>query len=263
MEYQINLCGVNVNYHVTGLGKPVVLLHGWGCNLYIFKDLQAFLSQHFQVYAIDFPGFGKSDCPSYAWGNKEYADMLKFFLTTLTIEKPILLGHSFGGRVAIQVAVDISLNKLILVGSAGIKPARKFSYYLKVYFFKTVKQVFRLPLLNYYRSEVVNFFRAKFGSQDYQSVQDVMQCVLVKVVNQDLKHLMPGIRVPVLLIWGEDDTATPIKDAQLMNRLIKNSGLVVLKNASHYVFLEQARQFAIIVDNFLEKDKLKKNNIET
>jgi pimeloyl-ACP methyl ester carboxylesterase len=82
-----------------------------------------------------------------------------------------------------------------------------------------------------------------------------MQKVFVNVVNQDLKNFMHKINVPTLLIWGENDTATPIKDARIMEKLIPNSGLVILKNCGHYCFLEKSYEFNIIINNFLNKDQ--------
>ena len=85
-----------------------------------------------------------------------------------------------------------------------------------------------------------------------------MRQLLVKSVNEDLKYAMPDIKAPALLIWGENDTATPVSDARTMEKLIPNAGLVVLKNAGHFSFVEKAGEFLIILDNFLQPDK--KNN---
>lgn len=252
--------GLRVHYEVSGEGQPVLLLHGWGANLGTFQHVHKFLEKDFMVYSIDFPGFGESEEPHQPWGIYDYADFTKLFINQFDVQNPILVGHSFGGRVSIIYAAKHPVNKVILVDSAGIKPKRKFNYYVKVYTFKTAKQLFKLPILKNYSDQVINNMRSTFGSSDYKNVAGVMQQTMVKVVNEDLKYLLPDIKAPTLLIWGENDNATPVADAKIMEKIIPNAGLAVLKNASHYSFLDKPNDFLIIIDNFLEKDKVNKND---
>ncbi|WP_163539312.1 alpha/beta hydrolase [Gracilibacillus sp. YIM 98692] len=252
----IELNDLHIHYQVEGKGRSVILLHGWGTSLDLFEDLQKSLSKHFQVYALDFPGFGQSDEPKEAWDVEKYTVMLENFIDKLSIHEPILIGHSFGGRVSIKYAARHQhVHKIILIGSAGVKPKRKLEYYVKVYTFKTLKHILSLPLLRAYKEDMLNKYRGKAGSSDYQSASRVMQQTLSKVVNEDLQHHMPDIQAPTLLLWGRNDTATPVGDAKIMEKLIPNAGLAVLENAGHYVFLEKKGQVAMIVDKFLEEDK--------
>ncbi len=254
MEKDIIINGMNLHYRVSGTGKPIVLMHGWGCDLHIFKQLQAFLEADFTVYNIDFPGFGKSQEPPVAWGTAEYEANFKGFLTALSIENPILIGHSFGGRIAIRTAKDTSVHKMILMGSAGIKPTRTFEYYFKVYSFKTLRFFAELPLIyQLFGKEMLENRRKKAGSADYQKASDIMRGTLSKVVNEDLRHFMPSIKASTLLIYGENDTATPVKDAQIMEKVMPDAGLIVMKNAGHYVFLDQLAQVHTIIHHFLSK----------
>ncbi|SHN35985.1 alpha/beta fold hydrolase [Gracilibacillus kekensis] len=248
---------LNIHYKQTGEGRPVVMLHGWGTKLDLFEDLQHSLSSNFQVTSIDFPGFGESDEPPESWDVRQYTDFLEKLLTKLEIKNPILIGHSFGGRVSIKYADrhQSGVHKIILIGSAGVKPKRKLDYYLKVYSYKTLKKVLNLPVLNRYKEDIIQKYRGKAGSSDYQSASRVMQQTLSKVVNEDLQHHMPNIKAPTLLIWGANDTSTPVEDAKIMEKLIPNAGLALIENAGHYVFLEQKRRVAVIVDTFLEDDK--------
>jgi pimeloyl-ACP methyl ester carboxylesterase len=256
MEKDILINGMNLHYRVSGAGKPIVLMHGWGCDLFIFNKLQAFLEQNFTVYNIDFPGFGKSQEPPIAWGTEEYEINFKAFLKALNIENPILIGHSFGGRIAIRTAKDTPIHKMILMGSAGIKPTRTLEYYFKVYSFKALRFFAELPLVyQLFGKEMIENRRKKAGSADYQKASDIMRGTLSKVVNEDLRHFMPSIKASTLLIYGENDTATPVKDAKIMEKAIPDAGLVVLKNAGHYVFLDQLAQVHAIINNFLAKDK--------
>ncbi|MFZ4545497.1 MAG: alpha/beta fold hydrolase, partial [Saprospiraceae bacterium] len=255
MEKDIQLQGLNFHYKESGEGHPIVLMHGWGCDIHIFAQLEAFLNQHFKVYNIDFPGFGKSQEPPVVWGTAEYEMHFKEFLKALHIENPILIGHSFGGRIAIRVAKDTPIPKMVLMGSAGIKPTRSIEYYFKVYSFKLLKFFAQLPVIyTLFGKEMIESRRKKAGSADYQKASDIMRGTLSKVVNEDLRHFMPKIKASTLLIFGENDTATPVADARIMEKMIPDAGLVVMKNAGHYVFLDQRDQVHAIINNFLAKE---------
>lgn len=258
MSELISINGLKVHYKVTGEGRPVVLLHGWGCTLDIFASMQKMLEQDFKVYSLDFPGFGKSEEPRVAWGMEEYTQWFESFVKELNIENPILLGHSFGGRVSIMYAARNQVHKVVLVDAAGVKPSRSFKYYFKVYSFKLSKKLLPILVGKKKAQQKIEAARNKAGSSDYNAASPVMKQVLVKVVNDDLRRFMPDIKAPTLLIYCENDTATPVKDAEKMNKLIKDSGLVVFKNAGHYSFLDQPYQFNAVLNSFLEKDKLKK-----
>lgn len=128
--------------------------------------------------------------------------MLREFILKQNIEDPILIGHSNGGRVSIRYASEHPVNKVILVDSAGVKPKRKLNYYMKVYSFKTAKKILSLPGLRSRKEEILSSMKKKVGSTDYQNASGVMQQTLVRVVNEDLQHLMPKVTVPTLLVWG-------------------------------------------------------------
>ena len=141
MKEFLTVKGLRTAYHISGTGKQVLLLHGWGCDLQIFKSLQTHLSQRFQVCALDFPGFGESDEPLSAWGTHDYADYVKEFMVAVGFDNPILLGHSFGCRISIVLGAQLPIEKMILVGGAGIKPQRSFKYHFKVASYKILKRV--------------------------------------------------------------------------------------------------------------------------
>lgn len=251
---------IKVNYKVSGKGKNVVLLHGWGCQIKTFEPVHKYLEKYFCTYSLDFPGFGESPEPPENWGIYEYAALVEKFLDKLNIEDPILIGHSFGGRVSIIVSAHRKVNKVILVDSAGILPKRSLKYYYKVYTYKAVKNIFKLPILNKYYDKVVNGAKKKSGSEDYRNASEVMKKVFVKVVNEDLKWLLCQMKAPTLLIWGENDTATPVSDGKIMEQMIADAGLVVLKNAGHYSYLDKYNEFIIIISKFLEKDMVSHGN---
>ena len=248
----IEINDLNVYYEVDGVGHPIILLHGWGQSTEAFIPVVNHLKQHYKVYNIDFPGFGKSEEPKIAWDVYDYADMLEKFVEKLQIPAPTLMGHSFGGRVGIIYAGrKNSMNKLILVDAAGVKPKRGLDYYARVYAYKLGKRVLSLPGLKVYKEQMMK----NAGSSDYQSASPMLRQIMSKVVNEDLQHLMGEIEAETLLVWGDLDDATPLNDAKIMEKKIKNSGLVVFEGAGHYSYLERLPQFLRVLDVFLESER--------
>ncbi|RKZ90045.1 MAG: alpha/beta hydrolase [Candidatus Parabeggiatoa sp. nov. 1] len=250
----ITINNLQINYHASGTGKNIILLHGWGAQISSFKPVHQYLENNLRVYSLDLPGFGKSDPPPESWGTAEYTHLVQQFIHELGIKNPIIMGHSFGGRIAIRLALIETIHKLILVDSAGIKPKRKLNYYLKVYAYKLLKNVAQLPILKHVFKKMLESVQKKAGSKDYQNASGVMRTTLIKVVNEDLTELLPQIKAPTLLMWGENDQATPVSDGQLMEQLIPDAGLVVLKNAGHFSYLDKLNEFLLIISSFLKDD---------
>lgn len=241
---------LNISYQVAGEGDVVLLLHGWGGEAASFQPVFEWLAQSHKVYALDLPGFGKSQLPPTAWDTSDYAQFVTAFLGKFDIPKVHLIGHSFGGRISIIISAEHpeKVDKLILVDSAGIKPRRTAKYYLRVGIAKVGKLIRRCGK---YGVLVANAMSARVGSKDYQNAGD-MRATLVKVVNQDLRALLPRITASTLLIWGEDDKDTPVSFGQIMEKEIPDAGLVVLKEAGHFSYLDKFPQFCRIVASFLK-----------
>lgn len=246
--------GVRMRYRVSGSGQPVVLMHGWGCRADTLASVERVaLGAGCRVYNVDFPGFGESSEPHYAWGVEEYTRLIEKLVEAEKIEAPTLLGHSFGGRVGILYASrHPEVRRLVLVDAAGIKPRRSLNYYRKVYTFKAAKALAKLFLGKEAAQRRIDAMRARRGSSDYAGASPMMRSILSKVVNEDLKSRLPLIKAPTLLIWGEADTATPLADAKTMDRLIPDSGLVSFPGCGHYSFLDNPGQFAAVLTSFLQ-----------
>ena len=133
MKKYLDTKGVRLCYNVEGEGYPVILMHGWGCNHTTLASIEATLSPHMKVYNVDFPGFGESTEPQEVWGVEQYTQLIEELVKAEGIENPVLLGHSFGGRVGIVYASRNAVKKLILTDAAGVKPRRTLKYYYKVY----------------------------------------------------------------------------------------------------------------------------------
>lgn len=252
-----NYQGMNVIYYEDGAGYPVVLLHGWGCSHETMQPVAEHLAAAFRVYNFDLPGFGESDEPTEPWSTVEYKEMLKAFFAELGIEKPILIAHSFGGRLSIRLGAEGIPHKMILTGAAGLKPKRGVDYYAKVYSYKAAKKLLGLPGLRKKKEQILADMRGKKGSADYQQASDAMRATFVKVVNEDLQDLLPKVEAPTLLYWGENDTATPPEDGRTMERLMRDAGLVMMKNSTHYAYLENLGNFLAATDSFLQPEAKK------
>lgn len=242
--------GTRVFYDVNGEGPDLLLLHGWGCTHSIFDAFVPDFARGHRVISLDFPGFGESDEPSEVWGVYEYEEMLEALCSELGVESPSLVGHSFGGRVAIVFASRRKVGRVMLVDAAGIKPKRSLKYYVKVYSYK-ISKWFLLKVLR--NQDAFEKMRSGKGSSDYAAASPRMKAILSKTVNQDLRKLLPSITVPVILFWGTADAATPLSDAQLMDKLIPDSGLITVPGGSHFSFLDNPALFRSVAANFFSE----------
>lgn len=258
MEHFADIKGVHLHFKDSGnpSGKPVVIMHGWGCRIDTVASIANALSDSRRVISVDLPGHGKSSEPplldnGQPWGVEEYADCIELLIKSLGLQSPALIGHSYGGRISIILGSRMPVEKIVLVDSAGIKPKRKLSYYRKVYTFKAIKKLLPLIVGKKRAARIIENRRAKSGSSDYRNASPVMRMVMSKSVNQDLRKFMPEIKAPTLLVWGEKDTATPLSDAKIMQSLIPDAGLVSFPEAGHYSFLDNPAHFKAVVRSFL------------
>ena len=230
---------LNINYIQYGKGKNVVLLHGWGQNIQMMDPLGKNLDD-FKITILDLPGFGSSEIPKTAYTINDYTEVLHEFLENLNIDNPILIGHSFGGRVAINYASLYKVEKLVLFGSPFIVREKKG---LKVKLLKTLKNIKFLE-------NFAEVMKNHMGSEDYKAANGIMREVLVKTVNTDLRDAASKITCPSLLIWGENDAAVPVSEAKELEKTIKDSALIVLPG-SHYCYLENLNHVISILEHFL------------
>ncbi len=251
MEKSLIIDGVKVNYRHGGTGEPFILMHGWGCDGNALGLFERVGLENHTIYNIDLPGFGKSDEPATPWGIEEYTHMLEVFCKELGIVNPAILGHSFGGRIALLFASRNNVKKLILVDAAGVKPRRSLKYYLKVYSYKLGKWAYPLLLGKDKAKAKIEDMRSRRGSSDYKNSTPMMRQIMVKAINNDLCWCMKKIQAPTLLLWGENDTATPMRDARVMNKRIPNSELVSFPGAGHFSFVDNPFQSAAAVRRFL------------
>lgn len=253
----IEVDGYNICYKITGTGEEtVVMLQGWGTDLGVYDSVANSINERYRFVQFDFPGFGGSDEPREAWNVDAYADFFCKFMQALEIKKATLIGHSYGGRVIIKLAardsIPFEIKNIVLIDSAGIMPKRSFSQKLKVRRYKILKKILNMKVVYALFPELIDDWRSQQGSADYRNASPMMRQCLVMAVNEDLTELLPKIEQDTLLIWGDKDTATPITDAKLMEERIPNAGLVVLKGAGHFSFLEQPMIFRNIMRSYFQ-----------
>ena len=255
----INIDGLNINYIDSGdknSENAILLLHGWGSNITLFQKMIDMLSPYMRVVAPDMPGFGESDEPNEPWNVDNYVQFIEKFCKTVSLENPIVLGHSFGGRVIIKSVTGdkptMNPPKIILTDSAGIKPKQSLKSKVNTKMYKMGRSVMSTAPMKKLFPDAVENMRNKRGSADYRAASPVMRATLVNVVNEDLTHLLSEIKQSTLLVWGDKDDATPLSDGQLMEKLIPDSGLVVIEGTGHYAFLEGWYTFSRVLASFLE-----------
>ncbi len=248
--------GLNIEYIDQGKGDVVLLLHGWNAPASTYRLIIDHLSTRFRVIAPNAPGCGGSDEPPKPWVVDDFVDFTIRFAEQLGIRKATLMGHSFGGRTIIKLMNrkerPFEVDKIVLLDAAGIKPKRTLSYYIKVYSYKAMKWVLSLPPVKALFPNALENAKKKRGSADYRQASDVMRRTMTLCINEDLTPLLCGVDVSTLLIWGENDTATPLRDAKIMEENIPDAGLVVLEGAGHFAFAERWGQCSRVLDVFLK-----------
>lgn len=211
--------------------KLVLFLHGWGGNKFSFINLYNFLSQYgYSVLSVDFTGFGESRALKKDYTIFDYAFDLKIFLESMNIDDFYVVCHSFGSRVASIINQWFKIDKMVITGGAGLKEKFNIKKTFKIYEYKFKKFLVKHCLLN---EKCLN----KYGSEDYKSLPPYMKKTFVNVVNQDLKNYYKKIQGNVLLFWGKNDNQTPLYMAKKLNKIIKNSWLIV-ESGSHFCYIE-------------------------
>lgn len=249
--------GYHIRYKITGEGEDtVVILQGWGTRLEVYDSVAAAINSKYRVVQLDFPGFGESDEPRQAWAVDDYADFFIRFMESLGIQKAVLIGHSYGGRVIIKLAtrqeLPFTIDRIVLIDSAGILPKKTFAQKVKIKKYKILKKIVNIKLIYRICPNLIDEWKSRQGSADYRNATPMMRQCLVKAVNEDLTGLLSQIRQETLLIWGDLDTATPISDAHIMEEKIPNAGLAVIKGTGHFSFLEQPVIFANIMKSYFQ-----------
>lgn len=240
----LNINGQYINYLDYGDKNKdaIVLLHGWGQNIEMMQMLgEPFKNDH-RIIIVDFPGFGQSPEPKEVMNVDGYTSLIEKLLKKLNVTKPILVGHSFGGRVSVKYASRNDVKKVILLSPALRGHDKKG---LKTKILKLLKKV---PGIN----KLEGWAKNHIGSRDYKAASPVMKQVLVETVNEDLSNDAKKIKAPVILIYGDMDSEVPEEDTKEYERLIPDCGLILYEGCTHYAYLERLNQTVNIIRNFIK-----------
>jgi len=253
-QNRIEINGKELSYKVAGTGKPLLIIHGWGASSNSWMGfVEEMVGKGFQLIIPDLPGFGKSPDPDNTWGSEDYSNFILELVKRLNLKDFYLLGHSFGGGIALRIATgNNSVDKLILCDAAIVRE-EKLSFRQKAskMFAKVGSKIIPKNLPGYRFLEKLVYRLA--GASDYYRANPVMKDVFKKVINEDLSFLLKKVSQPCLIIWGEDDKATPLIDAHFLSKEIKDSELKIISGARHNPYKTHPKETAEAIINFLSK----------
>lgn len=238
---------IHYEYKNFSSKKTVVFLHGWGLDGDSFNSIIKRVKA-ISTVKIDLCGFGLSDKPKEYFDTYEYAYQIFLLLKKLKVKNIVLVGHSFGGRLAIVLSSKFNINVeyLILTSSAGIN---KFNLkvWFKIKFYKILKCLNKFNLIS-------NKFVECCGSTDYKNASKLMQKILTKVVNQDLKFLLKFIVAKVLLVWDKKDRDTPYFICKTINKHVKQSKIILYNKGGHFVAFCNINKFTELLNKVVVND---------
>ncbi|MCK4355372.1 alpha/beta hydrolase [Candidatus Parcubacteria bacterium] len=236
----------------------IIILHGWGSSKEKWQTVKSLLNQYYEngsrsikIKVMDVPGFKKETELPRVWDLNDYVRWFEKFCSDFD-EPFFLLGHSFGGRVAIKFAArnPEKLKGLILVSSAGIIPKRKFVRVCVSKIAKFGKIFSSIPLYNLFRK---GFYKYILRRTDYIQAEKSLYLkeTFRNIIKEDLRKYFSKIKIPCLIIWGDKDNMTPISDAYLMDKEIPNSKLEILPGIGHFPYTENPEILAQKIRKFV------------
>lgn len=250
-ERQITVKNLTTNYKICGNGKPMIVLHGWGSNSEKWESVGALLAENnLTVIVPDLPGFGKSQEPKEPWNLDKYSEWLfEFCRNVPELQKSFyLLGHSFGGAIAVKFSIKYNqrVEKLFLAAIACI---RKRTLIKKVYYkiSKIIKIFSWIPKYEIFRKA---FYKFVIKKSDYLSVSGIMKDTYLKIVSEDLSFRLPFVKTATCIIWGDKDELTPLEHANIVNSKISGSKLIIIPEADH--FFDKTNNPVILAKKIIE-----------
>ena len=235
--------------------RDIVILHGWNLSGSRFAPLaDVFVSHGYRVFTPDFPGFGLEKPPSRPWHVVDYAELLSEYFKRERITRPVIIGHSFGGRVALKYLelYPEGGSALVLSGTPGFSPVPKKKLLFFLLISKVGSIVFSIPPLSLFKDWARRVLYYIAGSREFVRAEGVKKDTFKHIVSDSLVSAMQSIRVPTLFIWGEYDVIVPVSIARQMTEVIVHAKLVVIPEADHGVPFREPLVFFGYVERFLE-----------
>ncbi|MFW5691372.1 MAG: alpha/beta fold hydrolase, partial [Chloroflexota bacterium] len=230
-----------------GEGPPVLLLHGWGAEIALVWPLaQRLIPLGYRVYAPDLPGFGETAEPPQPWSVYDYAQFVVTYMDYHSLGRAHMFGHSFGGRLGLILGAEHPdrLISMALADAAGLRKPPPLTARARLRLYKGVRDGLKAAGLGSLSDRLRGWYNHRYGSSDFNATTGIMRETFVQVVNEDLRDHARRVAVPVLLIWGDADADTPLWQAQELERLIPDAGLMTYPGAGHYSYLEHPVQTA-------------------
>jgi pimeloyl-ACP methyl ester carboxylesterase len=249
---RVDVAGRSTRLLDVGRGYPIVVLHGWGGRIESMAPVITCVERGARVLALDLVGFGHSDPPEGAWGTPDHAEFVSDVLRARGVERAHFIGHSFGAKTSLYLAATRPevTDRLVLVGSSGLRAAPSVAVRARRAVSRTARALGRLgPPGRRARDALYR----RVSSDDYRAAGP-LRPTLVRVVNEDLAHLLPRVKSPTLLVWGTEDDAVPVAHARALERLIPDAGLVLFEGAGHFAYLDEPDRFCRIVRRFLLRE---------
>ena len=238
-----------------GAAPPVLLLHGWGASAATFTPLLEGMATPRRLLAPDLPGFGESPVGRGGWTTAAYADLIMAWLVGLEVGRYSLLGHSYGGALAIRLSTgDLPPDRLLLCAPSGIRPEAAAPPTPRVRAYRWLRAAAGV-LPPAARISFRDWLASRMGSADYRAATPALRPTLVAAVNEDLSPLAGQVSMPTLIIWGSNDLELPLRPhAERLHALVRSSELVVFDGSGHFPFLDQAARFAAVADALMDAE---------
>lgn len=257
---EFNTRGTTIHYDITGSGeKRVVLLHGWGCSMELMARTRENLETDMTVLTLDFPMHGQSGKPPVPWGVSDFGEAVKELLEHERFLPCGVVAHSFGGRVVTYLASEYPdmFTRIVFTGAAGIRKPQTEEGKKRTEEYKKLREKWeklsKVPFLKGAAEKAQEALRQKYGSADYNALDEEGRKTFVKVITEDLSDRLEKIQAPTLLLWGDQDTETPMWMAQQMEKSIPDCALIPLVGGTHFAYLEQYPRFNAIIHPFLKE----------
>lgn len=247
-----SIAGLQTGVCVVGEGTPVLALHGWGGSLRSFwPAAQALAPRGYQVHLLDLPGFGQSALPPQTWGVADFMAFVLAYLDATEVTRTHLIGHSFGGRIALMLAAEHPqrVNRLVLADSAGLRAPLSLSHRVRRLGTRTIRRMLEHLRWDSLRTRLQTWYNDRFASEDYRTAGPLRETFL-RVIEQDLTAFAERVQAPTVLIWGDQDTDTPLWQGRRLEQLIPDAGLIVFQGAGHFAYLDRLADFVRITDHF-------------
>ncbi|MGH7692955.1 MAG: alpha/beta fold hydrolase [Candidatus Dormibacteria bacterium] len=237
-----------------GADPPVVLLHGWGADAASFTGLLRLARTPRRLLALDLPGFGESPLGEADWATSSYAALVSDLLRQRGWEGVSVLGHSYGGGVALRLAAESGalVDRILLCAPSGVRSGHPQPMSLRVRAFRTLRRTAELALPGPWSQPAVEWLRQRMGSADYRAAGR-LRPILVRAVQEDLSPVAEQVAIPTLIIWGVLDLELPLEPhGRRLHQLIRTSELVEFPASGHFPFVDEPRRFAAVFDSFMD-----------